>query len=87
MARCGSRSPGSPPTSNPPRPADWAALAFALAGIGWVLAQLIEVDRIDDPAVHPDRLVHDYWASSRKAFRYFFAAREAIASALSTPGS
>src|SRR5687768_4989003 len=62
-----------------------------------MLPQLIEVYRIHDNPFDPARLAPEtfrawssgaaYFASSRRALRYFLAARPAIASASSTPGS
>lgn len=56
-----------------------------------VLANLVRVNRVDDgpaqPAWRPAPSGHIYFASSRKAFRYFFAAFVATLSARSTSGS
>src|SRR5881296_1116421 len=56
-----------------------------------VLAKLVQVNRVDNDALHPLRLAtplpHRYFANSRRALRYFFATRLAIASDFSTFGS
>ena len=53
-----------------------------------MLAKLVQVNRVDNDALYPLRLAtplpHRYFANSRRALRYFFATRLAIASDFST---